>query len=86
MRRFTAVLAVTVAAAAAVPTAASAGMPSYAGEKPSDYGKCVAHEAMAGLDRSPTSPAARRRSRFSAARARRSWGRTRVSTRPRCPV
>jgi hypothetical protein len=50
MRRFTAVLAVTVAAVAAVPTAASAGMPSYAGEKPSTYGKCVAYEAMAGLD------------------------------------
>ena len=50
MRRITAVLAVTVAAAAALPTAASAGMPSYAGEKPSNYGSCVAYEAMAGLD------------------------------------
>ena len=50
MRRITAVLAVTVAAAAAVPTAASADRPSYAGEKPSNYGSCVAYEAMAGLD------------------------------------
>ena len=50
MRRSTALLAVTVAAAAAVPSAASAGMPSYAGEKPSNYGSCVAYEAMAGLD------------------------------------
>jgi hypothetical protein len=50
MRRITALLAVTVAAAAAVPTAASAGMPSYAGEKPSNYGSCVAYEAMADLD------------------------------------
>jgi hypothetical protein len=49
-RRTTALLAVTVAAAAAVPTAASAGMPSFAGEQPSNYGKCVADEAMAGLD------------------------------------
>ena len=60
MRRITAVLAVTVAAAAAVPTAASAGMPSYAGEKPSTYGKCVAYEAMAGLD--PVSDFTRRTS------------------------
>jgi hypothetical protein len=50
MRRITAVLALTVATAAAVPTAASAAMPSYAGEKPSNYGSCVAYEAMAGLD------------------------------------
>ena len=50
MRRITALLAVTVAAAAAVPAAASAEMPSYAGEKPSNYGSCVAYEAMAGLD------------------------------------
>ena len=50
MRRTTALLAVTVAAAAALPSAASAGMPSYAGEKPSNYGSCVAYEAMAGLD------------------------------------
>ena len=53
MRRITAVLAATVAAAAAVPAAASAEMPSYAGEKPSNYGKCVAYEAMAGLDPVP---------------------------------
>jgi hypothetical protein len=51
MRRFTALLAVTVAAAAAVPTAASAGQPSYAGEKPSSYGSCVEYEAMAGTPR-----------------------------------
>lgn len=50
MRRITALLALTVAAAAAVPTAASAAVPSYAGEKPSNYGSCVAYEAMAGLD------------------------------------
>jgi hypothetical protein len=50
MRRITALLAVTVAATAAVPAAASAEMPAYAGEKPSNYGSCVAYEAMAGLD------------------------------------
>jgi hypothetical protein len=60
MRRFTSVLAVAVTAAAAVPTAASPEMPSYAGEKPSTYGKCVAYEAMAGLD--PVSDFTRRTS------------------------
>jgi hypothetical protein len=60
MRRITAVLALTVAAAAAVPTAASADRPSYAGEKPSNYGSCVAYEAMAGLD--PVSDFTRRTS------------------------
>jgi hypothetical protein len=50
MRRITTLLAVTAAAAAVVPSAASAAPPSYAGEKPSNYGSCVAYEAMAGLD------------------------------------
>jgi hypothetical protein len=86
MRRFTAVLAVTVAAVAAVPTAASAGMPSYAGEKPSTYGKCVAYEAMAGLDPVSDFTGRSRRSRFSAATARRSWGRPPVPMTPRCPA
>ena len=53
MRRITALLALTVAAAAAVPTASSAEAPSYAGEKPSKYGSCVAYEAMAGTDPVP---------------------------------
>ena len=60
MRRITTLLAVTVAAAAAVPTAASASMPAYAGEEPSNYGSCVAYEAMAGLE--PVSDFTRRTS------------------------
>ena len=47
MRRFTAVLAACVATAA-LPAAASAERPAWAGEKPGNYGSCVAWEAMFG--------------------------------------
>jgi surface antigen len=47
MRRLTTVLAVAVATTA-VPAAASAAMPAWAGEKPGNYGSCVAYEAMTG--------------------------------------
>ena len=47
MRRITTVLAIA-AATAAVPAAASAERPSWAGEKPGNYGSCVAYEAMTG--------------------------------------
>ena len=45
MRRLTAVFAIAVATVA-VPAAASAEPPSWAGEKPGNYGSCVAYEAM----------------------------------------
>src|SRR5262245_45608093 len=60
MSRITSLVAVT-AAAAAVPAAASAAPNPFPGEKPSNYGACVAYEAMAGVHPSEftqqTSPA-----------------------------
>jgi surface antigen len=47
MRRLTTTFAI-LAATAAVPAAASAERPSWAGEKPGNYGSCVAYEAMSG--------------------------------------
>jgi hypothetical protein len=47
MRRLTTVLAIATATAA-LPAAASAERPSWAGEKPGNYGSCVAYEAMTG--------------------------------------
>jgi hypothetical protein len=46
MRRLTTLCAIAVAAA--VPASASAERPSWAGEKPGNYGSCVAYEAMNG--------------------------------------
>jgi surface antigen len=47
MRRLTTVFAIA-AATAALPAAASAERPTWAGEKPGNYGSCVAYEAMTG--------------------------------------
>ena len=47
MRRVTTVLALALATAA-VPATASAAPPAWAGEKPGNYGSCVAWEAMFG--------------------------------------
>jgi surface antigen len=47
MRRLTTAIAIA-AVTAAVPATASAAMPSWAGEKPGNYGSCVAYEAMTG--------------------------------------
>ena len=47
MRRVTTVLALALATAA-VPATASAESPPWAGEKPGNYGSCVAWEAMFG--------------------------------------
>ena len=47
MRRVTTVLALALATAA-VPATASAEPPPWAGEKPGNYGSCLAWEAMFG--------------------------------------
>jgi hypothetical protein len=47
MRRITTVLALALTTAA-VPATASAAPPPWAGEKPGNYGSCVAWEAMFG--------------------------------------